>query len=516
MNIEPKLNSASAVRAESDGLLKLAILAVGGQGGGVLSNWIIQLAEQNGYYAQLTSVPGVAQRTGATIYYIEMMPDTGREPVLALMPSPGDVDVVIAAELMEAGRAVTRGLVSVDRTTVIASTHRMFAVSEKVVPGDGIAQASPVLKGVENSAKEMFSCDLAAIAEESGSHISASLFGALAGSETLPFKRDQYEQTIRSSGRGVEASLAAFSTAYSKIQSNSDDGAEADGLPAEPQHVAAPQSKEWDELTAKVGQFPEPVQKMALAGLAKVVDYQDFAYGEEYLTHLGRVLGHDHKDQNYALTSAAAKHVANAMTYDDIIRVADLKTRSDRFRRVQDHAGTSEEEVLQITEYFHPGASEVCSLLPRRLGEGVRNNGTLFGLLGKIANRGWRVRSDTIFWFGVLYMAAGLKRFRRKLLRHGTEAKHLSALMDKALTQAPTDYDLAVEVFNCQRLIKGYSDTHARGLSKFGRVITGIDLVAGRPDAIEWARRLQKLALAGESGAELDGALQTIRSFAGE
>ncbi|TIT71553.1 MAG: hypothetical protein E5W56_21715, partial [Mesorhizobium sp.] len=93
------------------------------------------------YIAQSTSVAGVAQRTGATIYYIEMARDTGRLPVFALSPSQGDVDILIAAELMEAGRAIIRGFVTPERTTLIASSHRIAAVSEKIEPGDGRASS---------------------------------------------------------------------------------------------------------------------------------------------------------------------------------------------------------------------------------------------------------------------------------------------------------------------------------------------------------------------------------------
>ena len=128
---------AVAGQDQTKNIIKLAILAVGGQGGGVLSDWIVDVAERNGYRAQATSVPGVAQRTGATIYYVEMMAASDRDPVFALMPAPGDVDILIAAEIMEAGRAINRGLVTADRTTLISSSHRMFAVSEKIVPGDG-------------------------------------------------------------------------------------------------------------------------------------------------------------------------------------------------------------------------------------------------------------------------------------------------------------------------------------------------------------------------------------------
>src|ERR1041385_1486930 len=117
--------------------IKGASLAMGGEGGGVLADWIVDLAEHGNYLVQTTSVPGVAQRTGATIYYLELFPRAaakaaGKDPVLALVPVPGDVDVVIASELMEAGRAVQRGFVTPDRTTLVASTHRVYAMTEKI------------------------------------------------------------------------------------------------------------------------------------------------------------------------------------------------------------------------------------------------------------------------------------------------------------------------------------------------------------------------------------------------
>ena len=63
--------------------ITIAILAMGGEGGGVLAEWIVDVAEHAGYIAQMTSVPGVAQRTGATNYYVELFPKTRREGQLA-------------------------------------------------------------------------------------------------------------------------------------------------------------------------------------------------------------------------------------------------------------------------------------------------------------------------------------------------------------------------------------------------------------------------------------------------
>src|SRR3954453_18795949 len=204
---------AREVAPDQGGIIKLAVLAVGGQGGGVLADWITEVAERNGYLAQSTSVAGVAQRTGATIYYIEMCRDTGRRPVFALSPSQGDVDILIAAELMEAGRAVMRGFVTPDRTTLIASSHRIAAVSEKIEPGDGRASSDKVRAAAEAASKNFVAFDMERIALEAGSVISASLLGALAGSGALPFPRQSYEAAIGASERGVKQSLAAFAGA---------------------------------------------------------------------------------------------------------------------------------------------------------------------------------------------------------------------------------------------------------------------------------------------------------------
>ncbi len=209
---------ADQPEAKLDNIIKLAIMAVGGQGGGVLTNWIVDLAEANGYAVQATSVAGVAQRTGATIYYIEMLADTGRQPVFSLSPSEADVDIVIAAEWMEAGRAIMRGFVSPDRTVLSASSHRALAGVEKTVPGNGIADHAEVRSAALKSARRVIAFDMESMAVKAGTMISASLFGALAGADVLPFSDDSYRDMVRRGGRGVEASLAAFDAACARAR----------------------------------------------------------------------------------------------------------------------------------------------------------------------------------------------------------------------------------------------------------------------------------------------------------
>src|SRR5580692_5762905 len=172
------MNTGTTSTSEASRAITVAILAMGGEGGGVLADWIVDLAEHSGYLAQTTSVPGVAQRTGSTIYYIEIFPEASaraaeKEPVFALMPVPGEVDVVIASELMEAGRAVQRGLVTPERTTLIASTHRVYSMTEKTAIADGQVDSEKLLDACTGAARSFVSRDFARIAEQTESVISA-------------------------------------------------------------------------------------------------------------------------------------------------------------------------------------------------------------------------------------------------------------------------------------------------------------------------------------------------------
>ncbi|MFK0687144.1 indolepyruvate oxidoreductase subunit beta family protein [Mesorhizobium sp. IMUNJ 23033] len=509
--------------AEDQRVIKLAVLAVGGQGGGVLADWITDVAERNGYVAQSTSVAGVAQRTGATIYYVEMARDTGRLPVFALSPSQGDVDILIAAELMEAGRAIIRGFVTPERTTLITSSHRIAAVSEKIEPGDGRASSAKVHATAEAAAKRFIAFDMEKIAADNGTMISASLLGALAGSDVLPFTRESYEQAIGAGGRGVKASLAAFAAAYDRARGIAG-AAPASGTTETPTasetgpgaaKVSGPESllQGWQQLAARIDALPTPVRDMALRGLKKVVDYQDIAYGGEYLDRLGRALALDDAGHAYALSVAAAKHLANAMCYDDMIRVADLKTRSTRDKRVRREVGVKDGTVLQVTEYFHPRIEEFCGTLPAGLGSYIDSRPKLAAFLDRRINRGRHIRTDSFAGFAALWFIGGLRRWRRSLLRHKVEVAHLERWYELALGHVREDYALAVEILNCRRLIKGYSDTHARAQSKFDRVLSALDMLKGRPDAADWIRRLREAALKDEKGDMLDGALKTVASL---
>jgi indolepyruvate ferredoxin oxidoreductase beta subunit len=493
--------------------ITVAVLAMGGQGGGVLVDWIVALAERRGWFAQSTSVPGVAQRTGATIYYIEMIaPDAGepdRYPVLSLMPAPGKVDIVIGAELMEAGRAILRGLVSPDRTLLIGSSHRSLAVSEKTAPGDGTADASQVYEAANVAANRFIAFDMAEIADATGSVVSSVLFGALAGSGALPFTTEDFEETIRAAGVGVDASLRAFTAGRERAVATLTQDPKIKPTAKPPLAKRFPRLEpigrtDYDALVARAQAMPAELHGIVAAGLQRVVDYQDVAYGREYLDRLEAM-----PRDAIGLLQAFAKYLAIAMAYDDVIRVADLKTRAGRFDRVRREARAGDDQVLAITEFFHPRIEEMAGLLPPRLGEKVERNERL----ARLIDRGRKLRTTAPSAFLMLYFVAGLRRFRRRTLRHAREMHHLDAWSQRVRKFAADDPALATAVCEARRLVAGYSDTHSRGESKFDKVMLASERLAGRPDAAEWVQRLIKVALKDADGADLDGALRTVETL---
>src|SRR5690606_26958793 len=108
------------------------------------------------------------------------------------------------------GRSVQNGFTHPQRTTIVASSHREYAVSEKAVPGDGRYDGEAVVEVANRLAKKAHLFDMRKIAQQQGTVINSVLFGAMLGTGELPLSREACENAIRQSGKAVTASLNGF------------------------------------------------------------------------------------------------------------------------------------------------------------------------------------------------------------------------------------------------------------------------------------------------------------------
>lgn len=488
--------------------IKIAILAMGGEGGGVLADWIVGLGEHNGYIAQTTSVPGVAQRTGATIYYVELFPEelasqASKRPILALMPTPGDVDIVLASELMEAGRAVQRGFVTPDRTTLISSTHRVYSIAEKSAMGDGRVDSNELIAHAGKAAKRYVKFDMALAAEANGSVISAVLFGALAGTGVLPFGRAAFEATIERGGVGVKPSLRAFGASYATTQATEEPVESTPGV--RPVQWTVQEPKLMHLLERVRLEHPADLHGTVVEGVRRMIDYQDVTYARLYLDRLQALTASVGKTE-LALLRETARYLALWMSYEDTIRVADLKTRSSRFERVRDEVRATDKQQLAIKEFMHPRIEEICETLPAPIGRWLMKPHAVHRLIRRFTTSGRVITTSSLRGFLLLWSVSRMRGMRRTTLRFKLEDARIKEWLDEVQRAAAHNPLLALELAQCQRLVKGYSDTHARGLANYRRVMNAVKAEGARM-APATLRDLRDAALADEHGKALDKAL---------
>jgi indolepyruvate ferredoxin oxidoreductase beta subunit len=503
--------------------ITLTIAALGGQGGGVVTDWLVMTARRAGYFVQATSVPGVAQRTGATIYYLEFFPrehaPAGREPIMALMPNPGDVDIVVASEWMEAGRAINRGLVTKDRTTLIASTHRDYTIGEKIALGDGRASSRELFDIASAAAAKLIGFDMVKVADAAGGRISAVILGGIAGAGVLPWATEDYHHAIKESGVGVEASLAAFEAgrlaafeAAAKpltAEAWPDRHATLDSFGYTLEAVRTPMRQRIESG------FPAALRELLGMAAARLSDYQDDAYAGLYLDRIERVAAMDTSVSSDALTTATARSLGLWMSFEDVMRVAQIKTRRGRAERIRREVKAQPLDLVEVREFVKPRVEEICGTLPAGSGRWLMASARARRILARLT-AGRRISTTSVSGFVLLRSIAALRRFRRGTLRYKIENQRIEAWLIKIAEIAPRNYDLAVELAECQTLVKGYGDTHERGWSSFNQLSSLAPTLIGDPKGAARLRALREAALADDSGAQLGRAIASLRVHAAE
>ena len=584
------------------------VAALGGEGGGVLSNWLVDAAAADGRTVQATSVPGVAQRTGATTYYLEIgargaggdarrvdvndSPESstgagsgpasarddsrsegavrGEGPesgsggrVMALLPTPGNVDLLVASELLEAGRAAQTGMITPDRTIVIASTHRTFAIAEKSAMGDGRFNDERIQRAVRELSRRHVLTDLGQVAERAGTVLSSVLLGAVAGSGALPIPGDRLRAAIERSGIAVEANLRGFDAGCRLFDDATTETAapDADQTPAESMSGTASAGPPAS-LAARVEALPEPVREFARLGVERTVDYQDVRYGALYLERIERLLTRTQSvslkrtqsvslkrtqsvslkrtesagsartesaglartesaglartesdrampESIHAVAREVARHLALWMCFEDIVRVADLKTRRSRFERVRSEVRAKPGQPVVITEFLKPGVDEWCSLLPAWLARPVLRAADRGGWRRRLSV-GLHVRTSSVTGFLLLWTLARLRWLRRGMYRYREEQERIERWLDGVGVALAASPALGIEAAKCANLVKGYGETLERGVRNFERTMGCLAECAGTADPAASLRTLREAALADPDGGKLDAALAVL------
>ncbi|CUW38146.1 Putative Indolepyruvate oxidoreductase subunit B(Pyruvate/ketoisovalerate oxidoreductase, catalytic domain,16-206) [Magnetospirillum sp. XM-1] len=490
--------------------LCLVVAAMGGEGGGVLTDWIVEAANASGLAVQSTSVPGVAQRTGATTYYVEIFPTPlaelgDAEPILALSPSVGEVDLIVATELMEAARSVTRGWSGPDRTHLIASTHRVHAMAEKMEMGDGRYDSEHLLAAIAAGTSDRLLFDMEQAARSAGCVINAVLLGAVAGSGRLPIPPETFEEQIVASGKAVESNLKGFRLGLAAARG------EVPAAPPASHKRPHAEVAGAEAVFARLDVLPAGARAVAQEGVKRLVAYQDVRYARLYAERLEALAA---ATSDEAVLARAAKYLAVRMSFEDVIHVARLKTAPERLERIRAEIAARPGQPVVVKDFLKPGLEEVCALLPGFLARPILDAAHRGGWADKVA-WGRQVNANGILGYASLRLLAGLKPWRRFSHRFTQEQAGIEDWLAALAAAARLSPALGIEVAECARLIKGYGETWRRGTANFQRIRDGViaPAAAGRwplAFALDALANARAAALADPEGARLERTLVAI------
>jgi indolepyruvate ferredoxin oxidoreductase, beta subunit len=169
---------------------------------------------------------------------------------------------------------------------------------------------------------------------------------------------------------------------------------------------------------------------------------------------------------DFALTQETARYLALWMSYEDVIRVADLKTRADRSARIRNEVRARDIDIVRVADFLKPGIEELCSVMPPGLGRAVYRVANKRGWLHRL-NVGMHIRSTNVTGFALLRLLASLRWWRPHTWRFQEEQTRMQKWLGAIAQAAVRDLALATEIVACGQIMKGYGDTHARAVRNF-------------------------------------------------
>jgi indolepyruvate ferredoxin oxidoreductase beta subunit len=262
------------------------------------------------------------------------------------------------------------------------------------------------------------------------------------------------------------------------------------------------------DLAEHVRDLPPAARSMILHGLVRTAVYQDRAYAERYLERVRRFAAVDPDPGGEArLTFEAARHIALWMCYQDTIQVAAQKVRTRRMDRIRKEAKVRPDQLMEVREYLHPQIDEIVDTLPTWLGEPLSRSRTFRRIVRATTHKGMIHHTNSVVGYTLLTTMASVRPLRPRSVRFVREQAAIEQWTAQALETARTDPQLATEIVECQRVLKGYGSTWEHGSESFETLMGAARSLLGSPDAAARLADLRAAALADEDGAMLQAKL---------
>jgi hypothetical protein len=205
--------------------------------------------------------------------------------------------------------------------------------------------------------------------------------------------------------------------------------------------------------------LPDAVAPVVSDAIHMLIDYQGNAYATLYVTRLRRFVGR--RDVNDAMLGEIARLMAMRMSYQDPIRIAQLKLAE------LEAGGAPSHDVRRFR------FDELIGALPAVVAEPVLDT---FEWLGWEVRRRVPIRFSTRSRWGIrrLKIEAGLRRWRLFSVRYAKERVWVERwlhMIDRSLTKQPR---AASAIVQTATMVQGYGDAYRQGLADWHAIIDGL------------------------------------------
>jgi indolepyruvate ferredoxin oxidoreductase beta subunit len=249
-------------------------------------------------------------------------------------------------------------------------------------------------------------------------------------------------------------------------------------------------------------------------------DYQNADYAEQYRQRMSSLMqastetvGGD-PQAIQAVLIEAARTLALWMSYEDVIRVADLKTRASRLLRIRQEVAAKDTDIVRIHEHLSPGLDEIAAIAPVAFGRWLRSRARRTHPVGA-RGKGLTLHTTSVCGFAALRLLGALRGLRPKSLRFMEEQAAIEQWLQALRLGIAHHSAWALSLAQLPQLRKGYSDTWERGVAAYETIFdeTIRPLMRGqRPPSDHDAKTLEearRAALADPNQSSLQRVLGT-------
>ncbi|HSE83627.1 MAG TPA: DUF6537 domain-containing protein [Thermodesulfobacteriota bacterium] len=433
--------------------MKILIPSVGGLGVGVFVEWLSAAAILEGLQPNVLNLPGVSQRAGRTLSYIEI---SSGDTLFSPFPEKGKLDLIISQDFLELLQILKEGYGG-ENCNVIGTTYRYYTTHEKLSLKKDVYTYQNFRNLIEANSRDHIMVDIhkMGIADFSNAH----LLGLLCASGYLPqLRREGYEEAIRKVGIDPERNLKDFAFGYELLEKAREC---RDGINpvSTVNRVSLPDGYIKESIEKLESAYGEGVRDIVAEAVRQLIEYQDTKYAELYISrvndlhsYLNETIGEAKRCDE--LIKEFGRVLAVRMAYEDVIRVAEKKTSRERFERIKQLYRIQEGDVFWVKDFFSPELDELYGILPNSLG------GALDNLLSK-RKISWKTEMHTnhISGFLLLKTMSKLRFLRRHSFRYRKENSLIERYIEHVKRCLAHGLDFAVLAAKGGTIVRGYGDT---------------------------------------------------------